>query len=137
MGKAASFVSAFLAIHVDAAVISETRTRIVKCRERRQVGRTKTRERSRKRDVIVAGAIPHECILHQVFAVKYPQRSLLNPPFGNERPREAVLANDAIGCRQFVVRQQRERTVAVVECAEPIGNTDHAVRRNAVRFQID
>jgi hypothetical protein len=48
-----------------------------------------------------------------------------------------VLANDAVGCSQFVIRQQRERTVAVVECAEPVGNTDHAVRGNAVRFQID
>jgi hypothetical protein len=83
-----------------------------------------------------------ECpdVVHQVVAREDLQRRLVDHPLRHESAVGAVGAHHAgqsgIGVGDFMVHQHREGAVAVVECAETVGNADHGVAVGRLRRLI-
>ena len=126
-----------LAIEKNFVRRAETRRRIEQRRGQRQIRRTKPAEaRARSDDVPLLRGIPEENIRDQIARIQNRERALAQHESRDERaihtvpPRQSGLRGD------LVIHEHRERAVAIVESAKPVGDSRETIRRHAVRFRI-
>ena len=131
MRKSTTLSAGFLTIQVDPTVVTNP------ARPERGSGRKITRAEAVELHPAgerVGTGRPEVNTLDQIGSRSNLEVVLVDRPSRDERPDPAMITRDTGRTGKLIVHQHRERAVAVVIGAEPVGNADHPVRRPSRRI---